>query len=176
MASTGPPGARSPIRSAAAWRPSEIADTSEWTVVLTDDERQEIVEAVNVAQASGATVTTVDAASFPLPTLSGRAQAWSALLNGGRGFLLLRRFPVDLLDGSGTELAYIGLGCLSLGPPLSTLSGGERQRLKLATRIGDHAGVFVLDEPCSALPRPDVAQLLVVLARLPSPGRSRLGI
>lgn len=117
MASTGAPGARSPIRSAAAWRPSEIADTSEWTVVLTDDERQEIVEAVNVAQASGATVTTVDAASFPLPTLSGRAQAWSALLNGGRGFLLLRRFPVDLLDGSGTELAYIGLGT-HLGTPV----------------------------------------------------------
>jgi hypothetical protein len=114
---TPPATSREPIRTTAAWRPADIADPSEWTVTLTDDERTEIVAAVAAARAAGATVTTVDAATFPLPTLSGRMEGWSALLNDGRGFLLLRRFPVDLLDDAGTELAYIGFGT-HLGTPV----------------------------------------------------------
>ena len=105
------------IRSDAAWRPDDIADTSEWTVVLTDDERQEIVDAVRAACRAGATVTTVNAALFPLPTLAERTKDWSTLLNEGRGFLLLRRFPIDLLEEADVELAYIGLGT-HLGTPV----------------------------------------------------------
>ncbi|MEZ5320476.1 MAG: TauD/TfdA family dioxygenase [Microthrixaceae bacterium] len=117
MTATSPSTGRAPIRTVAAWRPADIADPAEWTVVLSDAERAEIVAAVDAARASAATVTTVDAASFPLPALSGRMEEWSALLNDGRGFLLLRRFPVDLLDEADTELAYIGLGA-HLGTPV----------------------------------------------------------
>src|ERR687898_1986001 len=46
-----------------------------------------------------------------------------------------------------TRLADVGLGYLSLGPPLTTLSGGERQRLKLAIHMAEKDGVYVLDEP-----------------------------
>lgn len=116
MASTPTP-TRSPIRSSAAWRPADIADPSEWTVELSEAERAEIVAAVGSARSAGATAATIDAASFPLPTLGTRVQAWSALLNEGRGFLLLRRFPVDLLDEADVELAYLGLG-VHLGVPV----------------------------------------------------------
>ncbi|MFD1045640.1 ATP-binding cassette domain-containing protein, partial [Kibdelosporangium lantanae] len=44
------------------------------------------------------------------------------------------------------RLADVGLGYLSLGQPLTTLSGGERQRLKLATRMGEKGGIYVLDD------------------------------
>jgi hypothetical protein len=115
--STDPVPLRTPIRSAAAWRPADIADPSEWTVELTDAERSEIVAAVGGARANGVTAATIDAASFPLPTLASRADEWSALLNDGRGFVLLRRFPIDLLDGAGVELAYLGLGT-HLGVPV----------------------------------------------------------
>lgn len=108
---------RSPIRSAAAWRPADIADPSEWTVVLTDADRLELVHAVRAARSAGTTLATVDAKSFPLPSLAGRMEAWSALLNEGRGFLLLRRFPIDLLDEADVELAYLGLGA-HLGAPV----------------------------------------------------------
>lgn len=117
MSAVAQPTGRSPIRTAAAWRPADIADPAEWTVVLSDAERDEIVAAVDGARRAGTTVTTVDATSFPLPTLSGRMEEWSTLLNDGRGFLLLRRFPTDLLDEAGTELAYIGLGS-HLGTPV----------------------------------------------------------
>lgn len=81
--------------------------------------------------AAGATVATVAPDSFELPGWDATIAAWNAALAQGRGFLLLRRFPIDLLDEHETELAYVGLGT-HLGTPVSQTSAGE-----LLTHIRD---------------------------------------
>jgi excinuclease UvrABC ATPase subunit len=70
------------------------------------------------------------------------------------------------------RLADVGLGYLSLGQPLTTLSAGERQRVKLAARMAEEGGVYVLDEPTTGLHLADVDRLLGLLDRLVDSGRS----
>src|SRR5699024_5657448 len=46
------------------------------------------------------------------------------------------------------------------------------QRLKLATRMGDKGGIYVLDEPTTGLHLADVDQLLSLLDRLVDSGKT----
>jgi len=123
---------RKPVRSESVWRSRDVATPEEWTYTLTAAERAELIRAVARARARGKTLGDVARDDFALPELAIRVHEWHADLSTGRGFVLVRGFPVDELDPEATELAYFGLG-LQFGTPVSqdadgTLLGHVRDR------------------------------------------------
>jgi len=108
---------RQPVRSDAVWHAADVVDTSQWCSDLTSAERAAIVDAANRAVDAGRTPETLERDDFDLPVLRVTVAQWVETLNEGRGFILLRGFPVDELSVEATELAYIGLG-MQLGTPV----------------------------------------------------------
>ena len=89
---------RRPQGGPAAWRPDDLA-VAEWTVVLDDAQRGAIVAAVDRVDRDGLSLDELavgDRSAFPLGDLEPQVAAWSDALASGRGFLLIRRFPIDL--------------------------------------------------------------------------------
>ena len=116
--------ARAPIESPALWRAADVVDPSQWTQPMTDEQRIEVVAAAWAAEARGRTPATLRPADFELPSLRYAMAVWNEVLERGRGFILLRGFPVDELTPAQIELAYVGLG-MQLGTPVSQDAKGS---------------------------------------------------
>lgn len=114
---------RSAIASPAVWCAADVADPATWTIELTDDQRDELAAVARSARAAGHTPATLSRDDAPLQALHDLLGRVVADLAHGRGFVLLRRFPVDLLTVEEVELAYVALG-LHLGTPVSQDAAG----------------------------------------------------
>jgi hypothetical protein len=108
---------RQPVRSYALWRSADVADATQWAIALTSLHRKAIVDAAGRAMGIGRTLSTVDQSDFDLPALRAEMTHVKDILSSGRGFALLRGFPIEDLSAEATELAYVGLG-LQLGRPV----------------------------------------------------------
>ncbi|WP_433672571.1 TauD/TfdA family dioxygenase [Nocardia sp. CA-136227] len=113
-----------PVQSPAVWRGADLTDPAEWSTVLTDAQRAEIVDATRAAVAVGRDAANLRREDFPLPGLADPLREWTVTLAQGRAFVLIRRFPVELLTEAEIELAYVGLG-LHLGTPVSQNAAGD---------------------------------------------------
>ena len=114
---------RARITSPAVWHSSDVTDETAWTIELTDPQRNELADIARRARSAGRTIATIGFDDAPLPSLAQELDRVVADLAHGRGFVLLRRFPVDLLDPEEVELAYFALG-LHLGTPVSQDGAG----------------------------------------------------
>lgn len=130
---------RRPVVSPAAWRPGDLSP-ADWVVRLGDRERAALVRAARAAAADGAVVASVRSpADFPLEELAEDLATWRGALANGRGFLLLRGFPVDELDEREVELAWMGLG-VHLGRPIGQNAAGDLLTHIRDERLGDTGG------------------------------------
>jgi hypothetical protein len=59
---------RAPITSRAVWHASDVAERAEWTLELTDDQRNELA---STARAAGRAVGDLAIDDAPLPSLAG---------------------------------------------------------------------------------------------------------
>jgi len=121
---------RCPQSAPSTWRAEDLTP-GEWSIELSEDHREAIARSARAAVRAGLSPDTVTIDRFSLPDVVASIAEWSRALSDGRGFLLLRRFPIDLLDDAEVELAYVGLG-LHLGVPMPQNAAGE-----LLTHIRD---------------------------------------
>jgi len=108
---------RRAVESPAVWRARDVADPLSWTWTFSPEERADIVTAATAAERRGRNTATVTKGDFDIPHLRPKVEAWVEALDRGRGFVLLRDFPIGQLSTSQIELAYVGLG-LQFGTPV----------------------------------------------------------
>lgn len=118
----------------ALWQAADIATDGGWEIDLTDSQRDAIVAATRRLIASHdeqVDFADIDATSFPLEGMTDTIAGWTTELATGNGFLLIHGFPIDELNETETEIAYLGLGT-HLGSPVGQNKAGE-----LLTHIRD---------------------------------------
>lgn len=90
----------------AAWRGSELRHDPEWQVQLGAEDIGELKAAVATAETVGKSMQSIGKNDFPLPRLSARIDQWRQDIRHGRGFVLIRGFPVQEWNEAQTALAY----------------------------------------------------------------------
>lgn len=98
------------ISDASAWYGSEIAAGTDWIEHFSDDEIDEVERAVHELERSGIEIEKLIAKTFPLPLLAPRlARILHEVING-RGFVLLKRLPVERWTRRRAALAFLIIG------------------------------------------------------------------
>ena len=108
--------ATEPIEGPAAWRGSELERSDAWLVHFEEAQLRELEGAHEQVCERGLKLETMQAADFPLPTLSRQIDGWRHEIADGRGFLLLRGLPVERWGEEKSSTIFWGLG-LHLGRP-----------------------------------------------------------
>lgn len=101
-----------PVSDASVWTGAELAADRSWEYPLGEADRAELDAALSVAK--GKELPAVTKADFPLSNLSGTLAQIGKDLRSGRGFALLRNFPVEGYEYDDIALMYWGL-CSHIG-------------------------------------------------------------
>ena len=105
-----PPARQGPIGGPGAWYGSALKDSTEWVYRLSEGERSEMVDAMRNARGRHGDIAQMSKADFPMATFGPGLEEMRREVLHGRGFVLLRNFPVE--DFSFEEIAtmYWGFG------------------------------------------------------------------
>jgi len=98
------------ITGPSVWSAEEMTRTDDWIVHLSSEDVAEIEHAHNLAKRNRKTGYIIERTDFPLPHLSRRIDSWTEEIENGRGFLLLRGFPVETYDEATLYDRYWGFG------------------------------------------------------------------
>ena len=104
------------------WLGPDLARTERWRYTFTPSDIAELLAAQHSAGARDMRQWTRD--DFPLPTLAPKIADWMRELDRGRGFILLRGFPVERHSEAVCTAIYWGLG-LHMGRAVSQNADGD---------------------------------------------------
>lgn len=113
-----------PFTTPDAWRGSDLRLSEDWQYRFTQDDVQELRAARSHALVRSRDFRAWSQDDFPLPRLGARVRAWKAEIDKGRGFVLLKGFPVDAHDEETCAQIYWGLG-LHIGRAVSQNTDGD---------------------------------------------------
>lgn len=108
----------------ADWIGRDLQRQTDWIHLLTPAELDELDAAIAALGASGKPLTRITAADYPLRELAPAIRRWHAALEHGRGFFLVRGFPVRRYSKEQAALAFWIIG-RHLGEPVSQNSDGD---------------------------------------------------
>lgn len=122
------------ISGPAVWRGAELTDVSSWSHRLTESEIDALDSALAAVKASGKSFPNFGREDFLLPTWADKLATLSSELEEGRGFFLMRGFPVDRYSEDDINILYYGIG-LNLGTPVRQNPKGDL--LGTVMNVGD---------------------------------------
>lgn len=105
-----------PLSGPTVWTGETLETDRGWEYVLETADREELTAALQSVRDSR--LEHITQAAFPLPNLSERLRSLSRELRDGRGFALIRGFPVDGFSYEEIERMYWGL-CSHIGTGLT---------------------------------------------------------
>src|SRR5688572_13460888 len=105
-----PSMALTPVSGPGVWYGRDLQQTTDWIRHFSAGELAELDVAVRAFKAGGTPLTAISRASFPLPTLGQALEAMLVELLQGRGFVMLRGFPVERYSREEQAIAYLGIG------------------------------------------------------------------
>ena len=103
-----------PIDDASAWCGAEIQSDRSWEYALDDAHRHELDNALSAVNKKGLHLPEITRDAFPLPSLGDTLKYVANELQSGRGFALLRNFPIDGYAFDDLEKMYWGF-CSHIG-------------------------------------------------------------
>ena len=124
MTKAANPPVLEPIATPDAWTGREMRASTDWIYRLTDADIGELLAALEHARARNADMYRWRREDFPLPTLGRRIHSWLNELDRGRGFILIKGFPVAAHSEADCAGVYWGIG-LHMGKAISQNTDGD---------------------------------------------------
>ncbi|MFF9510078.1 TauD/TfdA family dioxygenase [Streptomyces sp. NPDC014724] len=115
---------RRPCTGPAVWAGPDLADSEEWVLRLTPAQIDELEAALRAVRARGLPLLKMTAGDFPLPTLADELERIADVLENGRGFVLVKRIPVERYSQAAASTIFWGVG-QHLGVPVSQNASGH---------------------------------------------------
>ncbi|MEV6054814.1 TauD/TfdA family dioxygenase [Streptomyces sp. NPDC052107] len=113
-----------PFTGPALWYGPDLAGRDDWVLSLSAEDRDELRTALHTARARAATLLRMTIADFPLPRLAAELNRTARTLSEGRGFLLIKGVPEDLLGEAEASTVLRGIGQY-LGRPVPQTADGH---------------------------------------------------
>src|SRR6516164_7320735 len=116
---------RLPIDHPCSWKPADFASPADYTIELTASQLREVEHAIARVKAAGLGLDDLGREHFELPTLCPVIDEIRRQIEKGRGFVAVRRMPVEAYSNDDLGMIFWGIGT-HLGHGLSQSVLGDR--------------------------------------------------